>query len=353
MDMYPDNQELTLNGEKVMWPGVDASGKFTNGAFDNPLVPPSFIPAETINLILDNLAGLVKRSGIKPDNISSTQLAQALDKRLISLLEYTNIGASALVDESKCRNLLDVLGIRSVHSDEPASKNELQRAMKLLHDKINADGQADWRDLRLGDYLDLPELHDGQITYKWSGEYKNLRIMISAFNMYKSAGYSENIKNHIVFTFRNCVLTRQMNDSNTNIGGYSASKLSAYLDGGFKTGMEAILGKYLYTINRLLSKKGYFEWQYQTVFLPTEREVWGSCVWSEKYYDGGFQCQYPIFRDSALYKVKRYNGSRIWWWTSSPHDGDTSSFCNCPSFGHPGTYIASGFGGIAPAFCVM
>lgn len=87
MDMYPDNQELTLNGEKVMWPGVDASGKFTNGAFNDPLVPPSFIPAETINLILDNLAGLIKRSGGTPNNTSLTQLADAIDRRFIHIFQ--------------------------------------------------------------------------------------------------------------------------------------------------------------------------------------------------------------------------------------------------------------------------
>ena len=87
MDMYPDNQELSLQGKKVMWPGVDASGKFTNGDFTDPLVPPSFIPAETINLILDNLAGLIKRSGGTPDNTSITQLADAIDRRFIQIFQ--------------------------------------------------------------------------------------------------------------------------------------------------------------------------------------------------------------------------------------------------------------------------
>ena len=85
MDMYPDNQELSLQGKKVMWPGVDASGKFTNGDFTDPLVPPSFIPAETINLILDNLSGLIKRLGGTPDNTSVTQLADAIDRRFIQI----------------------------------------------------------------------------------------------------------------------------------------------------------------------------------------------------------------------------------------------------------------------------
>ena len=74
--MYPDNQEVSLNGEKVLWPGVDASGKFTDGDFDNPLVPPSFIPAGTINLILDNLSELIKKLGGTPDNTSIDQLAK-------------------------------------------------------------------------------------------------------------------------------------------------------------------------------------------------------------------------------------------------------------------------------------
>ena len=74
--MYPDNQELNIFGEKVQWPGVDSSGKFSNGSFQNPLEKPSFIPAETINLILDNLSELITKLGGTPDNTSVDQLAK-------------------------------------------------------------------------------------------------------------------------------------------------------------------------------------------------------------------------------------------------------------------------------------
>lgn len=74
--MYPDNQELNIFGEKVQWPGVDSSGKFSNGSFQNPLEKPSFIPAETINLILDNLSELITKLGGTPDNTSIDQLAK-------------------------------------------------------------------------------------------------------------------------------------------------------------------------------------------------------------------------------------------------------------------------------------
>lgn len=73
--MYPENEEITIFGEKVQWPGVDKNGKFTNGSFSDPHEPPSFIPAGTINLILDNLSGLITKLGGIPDNSSVEQLA--------------------------------------------------------------------------------------------------------------------------------------------------------------------------------------------------------------------------------------------------------------------------------------
>lgn len=75
-EMYPENQELSIFGERVQWPGVDSKGKFTNGSFTNPLEKPSFIPAETINLILDNLGELIKKLGETPNNSAIDQLSK-------------------------------------------------------------------------------------------------------------------------------------------------------------------------------------------------------------------------------------------------------------------------------------
>lgn len=73
--MYPENEEITIFGDRVQWPGVDKNGKFTNGSFSDPHEPPSFIPANTMNLILDNLSGLITKLGGIPDNSSVEQLA--------------------------------------------------------------------------------------------------------------------------------------------------------------------------------------------------------------------------------------------------------------------------------------
>ena len=76
-DMYPENQEITMGGEVVMYPGVDENGKFTNGDFNNPLIPPSFIPAETINLLLDNVGNFIKVLGGIPNNADENQISPA------------------------------------------------------------------------------------------------------------------------------------------------------------------------------------------------------------------------------------------------------------------------------------
>ncbi|MDR0403588.1 MAG: DUF6273 domain-containing protein [Treponema sp.] len=143
-----------------------------------------------------------------------------------------------------------------------------------------------------------------------------------------------------------------MNPTDTNTGGYAASEMAAYLNDGFKTGLQAVLGDYLYPIRRLLSIKGDWAWKTDTVFLPTEREVWGTPVWGETNRDGGFQAQYPVYRDSVIYKAKRHNGSRMWWWEASPYSGSAASFCFAYGYGIASCITASSVGGCAPAFCV-
>ncbi|GHV20769.1 hypothetical protein FACS189494_05170 [Spirochaetia bacterium] len=73
-NLYPDEQTLSIFGENVSWPGLDQNGKFTNGSFDNPLVKPSFFPAQTVNLILDNLAAAIAAAGFNPNNADADQL---------------------------------------------------------------------------------------------------------------------------------------------------------------------------------------------------------------------------------------------------------------------------------------
>lgn len=289
-------------------------------------------------------------SAENPHKITAEKLgvytAQQIDERVALLnktIEDNGVYTSALVDESKCRNLLDVLGIRAAHSDEPATLEEVKKAMDILHKKINADGSPDFSGLRLGDYLDLPELNDGETTYKWNSEYKNLRIMISAFNFYKGTGTRTggNETNHIVFTFRHIVSYYTLDSKS-----YEDSKVALYLDNGFRKGLEAVIGNIIYPIARSERLND----NPSSVFLMTDCELWGYPVVGERYEEVRNTIgQYPIFQTSRLYKIKRLNGSPIYYQTAIRN---SYGVIICRGNGIAGAWSYGKRAGIAPAFCI-
>ena len=251
--------------------------------------------------------------------------------------------ATANTGSTEGRNLLTVLGVTTV-----------AEAMEVLHERCNGKGVADFSGLMIGDYLDLPSLTVDGTTYTWNATYQNLRIVISGFNHYIHCGNTENTKNHILWTFKNVVLQRRMNSSDTNTGGYNASAMKTYLDGVFALGLGSALGSsdYLYTISRAISKKGSTEWVRNTVFLPTEVEVFGVSTYGDDQNGWNTNIQYPIYRDSSYYRCKKYNGSRAWWWEATPYASNATDFCIVHSNGNGTNYTASySNGGVAPAFC--
>lgn len=251
--------------------------------------------------------------------------------------------ATANTGSTEGRNLLTVLGVTTV-----------AEAMEVLHERCNGEGVADFSGLMIGDYLDLPSLTVDGTTYTWNATYQNLRIVISGFNHYIHCGDTENTKNHILWTFKNVVLQRQMNSSDTNTGGYNASAMKTYLDGVFALGLGSALGSsdYLYTITRAISKKGSTEWVRNTVFLPTEVEVFGVATYGDDQNAWNTNIQYPIYRDSSYYRCKKYNGSRAWWWEATPNASNSTDFCSVGNGGYGISLNASSsYGCIAPAFC--
>jgi hypothetical protein len=294
---------------------------------------------DTVGIATATLPGLVKSGGdVEIDPVTGLMGVKG------------GVGASFSPDgwglASDGRNLLDVLGVTSVAD-----------AVEALHQKTNADGVPDFSGLRIGDCLDLPSLNDGSTTYTWNEAYKNLRIVISGFNTYKHMGSTENAKNHIVFTFENCPLTKRMNATNTNTGGYAATEMRTYLEGGFLTGLAEALGHdYLYSVRRYISNKGSYAELNAKIFLPTEVEVYGMQINGDGPGDSATDYQYvnpvqlPIFRDSYKHRVKRYNGSRQWWFLSTAYSADASPLCHVNHYGYANHSGASGLGDRAPAF---
>lgn len=79
MSVYPKNETLP---DGSVYPGVDAAGKFTDGDAAKG-IKASHLPAETINLILDNLEAII-RGALKTSNSTGAGQLDAAVKKLLS-----------------------------------------------------------------------------------------------------------------------------------------------------------------------------------------------------------------------------------------------------------------------------
>jgi hypothetical protein len=377
--MYPNNQTIEIFGEEVQWPGVDESGKFTNGSFTDPMVKPSFIPAQTINLILDNLEEMIKKCNEAPNSTTALQLAALVTPlvqahKIIQRDAQGRAKVAAPQADDDIARLGDIL--EAVKRVTPAGYGLYQAGRDLkaaLRVRCNGTGTPDFSGLQIGDYLDgidlsaIPAENGGTAGQAWNDTYKNNRIVISAFNPYKGVGYTETVKNHIRFDFINIPLMKRMNPSNSNTGGYTATELRAFLDGtngngsGDKAGvttaaflnvLKAQIGDYTLPMDRLLSIGGDWGWGRYSLWLPSENEIFGANAWGEAGYGDGQKLHIPLYRDSYAYRIKRYNGSRDWWWLNTPSAGSAAYFCLRHANGRAYHHTASSVGGCAPAFCV-
>jgi len=268
------------------------------------------------------------------------------------------------------RNLLELFGVSTI----PEVFAELRRRCNN-NGEIDNTGIPHFNALQIGDYIDGLDFagtaapNGGTAPQAWNATYLNNRIEISGFNTYKGIGSTENTKNHILFTFTNIIAKARMNATNIVTGGYLSSEMRTWLEGanGDGTGAFAVKlkqqmgGDYLYKVNRIFPKEnGDQDWGSTAIFIPTELDIFGIPLYgSEGPYESGKRSayttplQFPIQARSQARRAKRWNGSRDWWWLSSPYYGSSSTFTNVTSYGNSNyNNTAYAVGGCVPAFCV-
>ena len=265
------------------------------------------------------------------------------------------------------RNLFQVLNTDTITQ----TMNEIRRRCNN-NGEIDASGIPDFSGIMLGDYIDGLDLSgivapvSGQAPAAWSDVYKNNRLIVSGFNFYKRGGNTENVKNHIVFTFNDCIATGQINPTNDNTGGYAASAIRQWLEGEngdgsgpFATGLKAALGgDFLYTIRKYEGNKDVPAWKSYTVFLLSEIETYGKSIRGTDILSDGTRAvmpmiQLPIFQLSMEFIVKKRNGSRTISWLSSAYAAGGSYFCFVYNNGSANYGNANDVIGLSPAFCVV
>jgi len=280
------------------------------------------------------------------------------------------------------RDLMEVFlghGFKDVQASQSLINEAIYETMYKIRIRHNNNGEIDfsgipnYKGLLLGDYIDGLDLSgisvapNGNAPQIWNDGYKNNRIVISGFNAYKNSGDTETIKNHILFTFRNVICQGQMKATDDNTGGYTATLMRTWLEGAagdgngvFANKLRAALGgatNYLYTIRKYHSKKNPTAraWENYTVWLPTEIEVFGTQYRGDEADPSypSLNVHFPIYQKSTVFRCKRFNGARAWWWESTPRAASAASFCLVSYGGSSGSGSASSAsGGIAPAFCV-
>ena len=235
------------------------------------------------------------------------------------------------------RNLVTVLGA--------ANAAAAFAALRTRADAGNFNG------LRLGDYIDVSSMTiDGSAI---SNSNQRLRFEIAGFDTYLNVGDTPVTSHHIVMISKNCVLQKAMNSTATNAGGYAASELKAYLNDQVKTGLVNAIGITPKTVRRLLDNKTDWAWLAETVFIPTEVEVFGHQAWSNnKGYSTGSSVQWPLFSEFPQKRIANWNGSRWWWWEASPRTDDSASFCDCTNLGNA-LYASASNGDLGVRFAFL
>jgi hypothetical protein len=298
------------------------------------------------------------------DNVPPRQLAN----RTIFLNDARLAGSV----EGKGRNLMTVLGAASL----TGAMDEIGRRCNN-NGEIDASGVPDFDGLMPGDYLDgidlsaIPAENGGDAGQAWNETYKNNRIVVAGFNTYKGTGDTEVTKNHILFVFRNCPLRKRMHGVNDLVN-VRTSELQAFLEGSNGDGTGAVAGVttaaflnamkqqlgagHILTIRRLIVERldaHQDAWYNSTLFLPNEYEVSGSievgaAVKPER---NPVPNHYPLYQGSPVYQIKRYNGSRYWWWLTDVVSSGVFALFHYLGYTH--CAAVGSVGGVSPAFCAV
>jgi hypothetical protein len=221
--------------------------------------------------------------------------------------------------------------------------------------------------IALGDYVDLPSLSvaaygDGGGAFTNANE----RVQVVGVNSYTKNG---NSGKHLVFQFKDIMVSRRMNATDTNAGGYAASEMRKYLttvsgdnnSGKFLAGLLAagVPQSALWAPNRVIGGASSITVT-DSVYLPTVWEVaetnnsTGSNSVAITANEGtGNQGRLTIYGAGSGGNNSRVKDSTLYWLASaSTKYGRSSSFCVVDYYGVASDNNASFASGIAPAFCV-
>jgi hypothetical protein len=356
---------------------------------------------QLISIFYDGTGGLKDVSGetIVPFSVDSGEFINNSAERL---------GVPSHVNASN-------LGIL-VLGHEPASSAEVTQVLESVSNSVRRGHIAD---LQVGDYMHLAALtvtagNDAGgacsitsfPTSQTTEDPDLLKLVLVSKNPYKNV--NGNLADHVVFQWENNPVTHYVNPTNTNEGGYEASKIRAYLLNQFRAGAKAAGIPFDHENNIIVPLHRAVAVSYSEstltlfdpgaassplaggddIFLPTEFEIFGthgpwytSTPWCNRNAEVGqgatppgthnevnqvdfeYYREYYNTNDPALgwWRWKKYGipgsgGGTNWednYWLAGPSRGASTRFCFADVVAaDAGADYADGVFGVSPAFAV-
>ena len=260
--------------------------------------------------------------------------------------DATDYNTLAIIGKYHGRNLADVL------ADEIGAGD----VYSALHNRIQ---KADFSDLRIGDYVDVPLVSASAVT-----SAQSIKFLLAHIDPYYQCGDAAK-GHHLAFvastsidvsssypTVKNSTCV-QWNTSSTNQGNsttkcpYLISNLKVW-ESAFEKCLPTALSQYIlnqrvlleerYSASGALTDSNSWSWQnIGKVWSLSETEVYGQCVWGTKGYSVGFDCQFDLFHETAA----RLNNKRWSWWLRSVRSGSSSYVCIVNHYGLAGDSVAT------------
>jgi hypothetical protein len=175
----------------------------------------------------------------------------------------------------------------------------------------------------------------------------------------------------ISFEFADSPVRHQMNDRITNVGGWEASEMRAWLNADFLASLPRDLRNLIVPVGKMANNVGKVEREGDaSVVTPTTdmlwllsmSEVYGSLSgqttnvpWSAATYDVEGM-QYQLYADQGVsttnYDCCKKDGARSWWWLRSPSAYGSRGFRRVRFDGGWYAFRADGVCGVSPCFCL-
>ena len=187
----------------------------------------------------------------------------------------------------------------------------------------------------------------------------DIELQLYGFNHYKLSDGSDFA--HAVFGMVGLMnATYQMNSSNTNVGGWDATKMRKYLNKVVFPALPIQWQAMIKEVDVLASEgdtKPTILTSKDKLFLFSQAEV-GFNTTAVPYCNevdaDAEEVTFSIFTDNNSRIKKTYNGTGTAgnWWLRSPLSSNSTHFCYVGSGGHSGNYYATNSNGVAFGFCI-